>query len=111
MTTAQAGTAIAIAVVGWPLYHMVTSGDMDATTALIRGAVVALACVYGVSLIVRLATRYEADGESARRKKLNQLFTDMEGAVVQGTLSDQDVATPPRAQTPPPTQTPPVPPA
>jgi hypothetical protein len=90
VTTAQVGTAIALAVVGWPLYELVTAGDMDATTAVLRGAVVVVACIYGVSKIVAMASRFEADAETARRRRLNTLFSDMEGAVATGSLVDPD---------------------
>lgn len=90
MNTVQAGTAIALAVAGWPLYTLVTNGDLDATTAVLRGAVVAAGCVYGVNLIVRLATRFEAEADIAKKRKLDKLFTDMEGAVAEGTLTADD---------------------
>ena len=88
MTSAQVGAAIGIAVVGWPLYALVTAGDMDATTAVLRGAVVVVACIYGVSRIVDMVTRFEAESQTQRKKRLNDLFSDMEGAVAEGTLVD-----------------------
>lgn len=81
---------IAVAVVGWPLYHLVTSGAMDVTTAVVRGAVVVAACGYGVSLIVRLASRFEAEAEAERARRLNTLYTDLEGAAADGTLTAED---------------------
>jgi len=69
-------------------------------------AVVAAACVYGVTLITRLIVRYEADAEAARRKRLDQLFSDMEGAVSAGTLADPGAGAP---QTTPPAPSPPGP--
>jgi hypothetical protein len=110
VTSAQAGTAIALAVAGWPLYRLVTAGDMDASTAVLRGAVVVVACVYGVSQIVGLATRFEAESRAGRKKKLNDLFSDMEGAVAAGTLVDPGTPAPgtqPGAS--PPTGAPPSP--
>lgn len=97
MTSAQVGTALAIAVVGWPLYELVTAGDMEATTAVLRGAVVVVACIYGVSRIVDMVNRFEAEMQTVRKKRLNALFSDMEGAVVQGTLVDPDTVPEPGA--------------
>lgn len=96
---------IAIAVVGWPLYRLVTSGDLDPTTALLRGAMVAGVCAYGVTLIVRLALRFEAEAEAERTKRLHGLYTDMKGAVADGRLTDQD--TPAPGNPPPPGTSPP----
>lgn len=90
MNSVQTGTAIAVAVAGWPLYQLVTSGDLDATTALLRGGIVAAGCVYGVTLVVRLATKYETEADLARKRKLDRLFTDMEGAVAEGALTSDD---------------------
>jgi hypothetical protein len=87
VNSVEAGALIAIAVVGWPLYELVTSGGMDATTAVVRGAIVVAACGYGVSLVVRLASRFEAEAEAERERKLNELYTDMEKAVADGTLT------------------------
>lgn len=92
MNSVEAGTVIAIAVAGWPLYQLVTSGGMDATTAVVRGAVVVAACGYGVSLIVRLASRFEAEAEAERQRRLDQLYTDMETAVADGTLTAEEAA-------------------
>lgn len=83
---------IAIAVAGWPLYQLVTSGGMDVTTAVVRGAIVVAACGYGVSLIVRLAWRFEAEAEAERARRLNTLYTDLESAATDGTLTAGDAA-------------------
>lgn len=92
MDSVEAGAVIAVAVAGWPLYQLVTSGGMDVTTAVVRGAVVVAACGYGVSLIVRLASRFEAEAEAERQKRLHDLYTDMEGAAHDGTLTAGDAA-------------------
>jgi hypothetical protein len=70
---------------------------MDATTAVLRGAVVVVACIYGVTRIVDMVNRFEAEMQTVRKKRLNALFSDMEGAVVQGTLVDPDTATAPKS--------------
>jgi hypothetical protein len=90
VNSVEAGAVIAIAVAGWPLYQLVTSGAMDVTTAVVRGAIVVAACGYGVSLIVRLASRFEAEAEAERQKQLHGLYTDMEGAVHDGRLAESD---------------------
>ena len=90
MNSVEAGALIAVAVAGWPLYELVTSGGMDASTALLRGGIVVIACGYGVSLIVRLIARFEVEAEAERQKRLNNLYTDMEGAVAAGTLTDPE---------------------
>jgi hypothetical protein len=92
VNSVEAGAVIAVAVAGWPLYQLVTSGGMDATTALIRGGIVVVACGYGVSLIVRLASKFEADAEAQRARRLHELYSDMESAAASGTLVDQDAS-------------------
>jgi hypothetical protein len=90
VNSVEAGAVIAVVVAGWPLYQLVTSGAMDVTTAVLRGAIVVAACGYGVSLIVRLASRFEAEAEAERARRLNTLYTDLESAVVDGTLAPED---------------------
>lgn len=88
MTVARAGTLLALGVTGWPLYQLVTLGDLDLTSALLRVLGVTAACVYGVSLVVRLAQRYETEAEIARQKRLDDLFTEMQEASDDGVLAD-----------------------
>lgn len=92
MSTARAGTLLALAVAGWPLYQLVTTGGLDLTSALLRGIVVAVACAYGVGMVVRLALRFEAEVEQQRKKRLNDLYTDMEDATADGTLTEPEEA-------------------
>jgi hypothetical protein len=92
MNTLVAGAALALVVAGYPLYELVTSGDLDATSAVIRGAVVVAACAAGITAIVRLALGYEEQGQHQRHSKLNALFSDMEDAMATGTLSDEAAA-------------------
>jgi hypothetical protein len=92
LSTARAGTLLALAVAGWPLYQLVSTGGLDLTSALLRGIVVAVVCAYGVGMIVRLALRFEAEVEAQRKKRLDSLYTDMQGAVTDGILTDPDEA-------------------
>jgi hypothetical protein len=87
-----AGAAIAVAVAGWPLYSLVTTGSMDATSALVRGGIVAGGCAFGVSVLVNLAVGFERDAETARRRRLTSLFDTMQDAVSDGVLVDKDSA-------------------
>jgi hypothetical protein len=82
-----AGAAIAVCVAGWPLYSLVTTGGMDATSAVVRGGIVAGGCAFGVSVLVNLALGFERDAETARRRKLTTLFNTMQNAVSDGVLT------------------------
>jgi hypothetical protein len=91
-----AGLVIALLVVGYPLYQLVTAGTLDATSALLRGGVVAAGCAAGITAIVRLALRWEAEGDHARKRKLTSLYSEMEDAVTDGTLHPEDGPDAPR---------------
>lgn len=88
MNSLTAGAAIAVAVAGWPLYSLVTTGSMDATSAVVRGGIVAGGCAFGVSVLVNVALGFERDAETARRRKLTSLFNTMQNAVKDGVLVD-----------------------
>jgi hypothetical protein len=90
MNAVSAGTGIALCVAGWPLYSLVSSGSMDATSALVRGGIVAAGCAFGVSLLLDLAAGYEREAQRTRRRKLTSLFNSMEGAVANGALVDPE---------------------
>ena len=100
MNSLTVGAAIAICVAGWPLYSLVTTGSLDATSAMLRGGIVAGGCAFGVSLLVNMALGFEREAEAARTHKLTSLFNSMEGAVSEGLLVDPDRTTPPRAPDP-----------
>ena len=89
MDALPAGVVAALLVVGYPLYQLVTTGQLDTTSALVRGGVVAGACTAGISAIVRLALSWEDEAERDRTRRLNSLFTDMEDAMSDGTLHDE----------------------
>ena len=92
MNSLTTGAAIAVVVAGWPLYSLVTSGSLDATSAMMRGGIVAGGCAFGVSVLVNVARGFERDAESARRTKLTSLFDTMQNAVSDGVLVDKDSA-------------------
>ena len=95
MNSVGTGVVIAVAVAGWPLWTLVTTGGLSADSALLRGGVVAGACAAGVSAVVRLALSYEAQAEASKRRRLDALFSDMEGAVAEGTLKAEATDAPP----------------
>jgi hypothetical protein len=59
VTSFRAGALIAAAVAGPPLWLQVRAGSIDATTAIERGALVALACTAGAGGIGRLVRGYQ----------------------------------------------------
>jgi hypothetical protein len=83
-----AGATIAALVAGWPLYQLVTAGSLDATSAVVRGAVVAAGCAAGVTFVMKLATGYEQQARREQTRRLNKLFNEMEGAATDGSLTD-----------------------
>src|SRR4051794_20471377 len=95
MNAMTAGVLLALLVAGYPLYELVTTGALDPDTALVRGAIVAAACAAGVAAVVHLALGYEQADENRKRRRLNNLFSDMEGAVAEGTLQDEEAAATP----------------
>jgi len=94
MNAVSAGVLIALLVVGYPLYDLVTTGQLDGTSALLRGAVVAGGCGVGIMAIVHLALSYEDAEHHRRERRMNALFTEMEGAAKVGLLADEDPAGP-----------------
>jgi hypothetical protein len=94
MNALAIGVVVALLVVGYPLYELVTTGQLDPTSAVFRGAVVAGLCAAGVSAIVRMALSWENATEQDRAERLNALFTDMEDAKEAGTLKDEDTPPP-----------------
>jgi hypothetical protein len=90
MNALTAGAMVALVVVGYPLYQLVTTGSLDATSAVVRWGVVAAGCALGITAIVRLALSWEADAEHVHRRKLDSLFSEMEDAVSDGTLKSEE---------------------
>jgi hypothetical protein len=67
------GGAVAAVMAGPPLYGMVQSGELDGTTAIGRGLLVAGACAAGASFVLSLIRQYEE--EDARKTKREALLT------------------------------------
>lgn len=95
MNALPAGALIALLVVGYPLWELVVSGQLDSTSALVRGTVVAVACTAGITAVVRLALSWESAAQRQQGKELDALYSDLEGAVADGTLTPEDGPTPP----------------
>jgi hypothetical protein len=93
MNALRGGVLFALLVAGAPLYQLVTTGQLDTTSALVRGGIVAAGCAAGITAIVRLALSWENEAARDRTRKLNSLFSDMEGAMVSGTLKDEEATT------------------
>ena len=55
------GAAVAGLLAGPSLYSLVQSGQMDESTALFRGLVVAAACALGATWVLGLVASYEAE--------------------------------------------------
>jgi len=74
MNAITMGIGLAAVVAGPPLYALVVNGDMDVTTALERGALVAIGCTTGVMLISRIVRGYEVQRRrTARRRHHDQM--------------------------------------
>ena len=70
MTAVRAGMLVAALVAGPPLWSLVQSGELDGTSALIRGGVVAVGCGVAASWITGLVRSYQADARRRRRDTL-----------------------------------------
>ncbi len=57
------GAAVAAVMAGPPLYGMVATGELDGTTALGRGLLVAGVCAGGASYVLKLVRDYAEEGE------------------------------------------------
>lgn len=66
MSSFRVGVLAAAVLAGPPLYGAVQEGGLDGSSAAARGAVIAAACVIGVSYLARLVTDYEAEAKRAR---------------------------------------------
>ena len=94
MNNASAGITLAALVAGWPLYELVAGGDLDLTTAVVRGGVVAVGCAIGIGWVVRIASDYEQEIRRDKSRQLNALFSDMEDAMTTGALQDEEAEQP-----------------
>jgi anti-sigma factor ChrR (cupin superfamily) len=77
MNVLVVGAAVAAVIAGPTLYGLVQSGQLDSTTAMVRGVLIAGACAGGVALIMRLVQEYthEHEREDERQAKEDALLT------------------------------------
>jgi hypothetical protein len=99
LNTVRAGVAIALVMAGWPLYQLVTSGDLDVTSAVLRAGVVAAGCTYGVSLIVRLVSWLEAETRAEKEaeqqdQQFDELHAGREDSATEESPTSPDDETP-----------------
>ncbi len=67
MNPVAVGSAIAALLAGPPLYGLVQTGQMDGTTALLRGLLVAAICSVAVGYVMQLISGYDKDYEKQHR--------------------------------------------
>ena len=67
------GAAVAAVMAGPSLYGLVQSGELDGTTALGRGLLIAGVCAVGAYFVLSLVREYEQDRE--RKDKQKALLT------------------------------------
>lgn len=63
------GGAVAAIMAGPSLYGMVQSGELDGTTAIGRGLLVAGVCACGASYVLGLVRKYEEEGERLAKEE------------------------------------------
>lgn len=61
------GGAVAAVMAGPPLYGLVQTGQLDGTSAVGRGLLVAMACAMGASYVLKLVQQYEEERERIAR--------------------------------------------
>jgi hypothetical protein len=61
MSPMVVGAGVATVLAGPPLYALVEAGQMDGSTAILRGLMVALACAVGARYVMRLVDGYEKE--------------------------------------------------
>jgi hypothetical protein len=72
------GGAVAAVLAGPPLYSLVQSGQMDGSSALFRGLLVAGVCALGVGYVLKLIAVY--DKEWAKKNERTNLLNAIEEA-------------------------------
>jgi hypothetical protein len=72
------GGGVAAVLAGPPLYGLVQAGQMDGSTALLRGLLVAVACAVGTTYVMRIVTSYEQDWERKSRIEALIAAADLE---------------------------------
>ena len=72
MNALVVGGAVAAVMAGPPLYGMVQSGELDSTSAIGRGLLVAGICAAGAAYVLNLLRQFEREG--ARKAKNDALL-------------------------------------
>ena len=74
------GGAVAAVLAGPPLYSLVQSGQMDGSSALFRGLLVAGLCAVGAAYVLKLVAGY--DEEWAKKNERADLLMAIEEAEI-----------------------------
>jgi hypothetical protein len=69
MNALLVGIAVAVVMAGPPLYGLVQSGELDSTTAIGRGLLVAGLCAGGASYVLSIVRGYEQEGERKEKEE------------------------------------------
>jgi hypothetical protein len=69
MNSLLIGSAVAVVMAGPPLYHLVQTGQLDSTTAIGRGVLVAGACAGGTSFLFSIIREYEKEAERKEKRQ------------------------------------------
>jgi hypothetical protein len=81
------GGGVAVVLAGPPLYGLVQAGQMDGSTAILRGLLVAVVCAIGAGYVIRLIAGYEA--EWVRRTRIEAL---LDAAEAEAKRQDEEAA-------------------
>ena len=83
MDSARYGVLLAAVIGGPPLWSLYQAGDLDLSTALLRGGLVALGCALGIAGLNRIIRDYRT--QQARARRIQQLTDAVDGLVHEGT--------------------------
>jgi hypothetical protein len=73
MSPLTVGAAVAAVLAGPPLYMLVNNGELDGTSAMGRGLLVAAACVVGAAYIQDVITGYEDEIDRKQAEHIQKL--------------------------------------
>jgi hypothetical protein len=76
------GLLLAAVIAGPSLWTLYSAGDIDLTTALLHGGLVALGCALGISGINQLIADYRVRAD--RERRIRQMMDALEGVVHEG---------------------------
>jgi hypothetical protein len=84
------GLALAAVIAGPSLWSLYSVGNIDLTTALLHGGLVALGCGVGISGINQLIADYRVRAD--RERRIRQMMDTLEGVVHEGLPIQPDPA-------------------